>query len=75
MHSRGNLSSSLEDNNAETSRKDDKNKSTSKGLKTLIPGWKTVAKHLCSFMGVFILLAVYIIGGNYHKTYLTDTYY
>ena len=67
MSSCDKVSSSLEDNNIEASRKDDKNKSTNKRLKTLLPGWKTVAKTLSSFLGVFILLAVYIIGGNYHN--------
>ena len=66
MSSCDQVSSSLEDNNNEASRKEDKNKSTNKRLKTLLPGWKTVAKHLSSFFGVFILLAVYIIGGNYY---------
>ena len=58
------VSSSLEDDNIETATKEDENKSTNKRLKTLLPGWKTVSKYLSSIVGVFILLALYIIGGN-----------
>ena len=64
MSSSDKVSSSLEENDIETATKEDENKSTNKRLTTLLPGWKTLAKHLSSIVGVFILLALYIIGGN-----------
>ena len=55
--------------NSENPSKEKENKKAPGGMKKLIQGSKAVVKHLCSFVGVFILLTLYIVGGDIH-TYM-----